>query len=116
MHSISVRSPVFKTFSVCHLSLPTKCRLTLLTVVDMGTYPGSIFSLILAIGLVIIRQRRKRLNLGAPDYQAWHVTVGFSILSNLYMVAMPWYPPSTGATGGDVSFWYATYCAVAIGM
>ncbi|KAJ5306980.1 hypothetical protein PENANT_c003G08643 [Penicillium antarcticum] len=85
-------------------------------IVDMGTYPGSIFSLILAIGLVITRQRRKRLNLGAPDYQTWHVTVGFSILSNLYMVAMPWYPPSTGAKGGDVSFWYATYCAVAIGI
>jgi hypothetical protein len=92
------------------------CRLTLLTVVDMGTYPGSIFALILAIGLLITRQRRKRLNLGVPDYQAWHVTVGFSILSNLYMVIMPWYPPNTGATGGDVSFWYATYCAVAIGM
>ncbi|KAJ5766044.1 uncharacterized protein N7511_003660 [Penicillium nucicola] len=61
-------------------------------IVDMGTYPTSIFALILAIGLVITRQRRKRLNLGAPDYQAWHVTVGFSILSNLYMVAMPWYP------------------------
>jgi hypothetical protein len=82
----------------------------------MGTYPGSIFSLILAIGLVITRRRRKRLNLAAPDYQAWHVTIGFSILSNLYMVAMPWYPPSTGANGGDVSFWYATYCAVAVGM
>ncbi|OGE50891.1 hypothetical protein PENARI_c015G03718 [Penicillium arizonense] len=85
-------------------------------IVDMGTYPGSIFALILAIGLVISRQRRKRLNLGAPDYQAWHVTVGFAILSNLYMVVMPWYPPSTGATGGDVSFWYATYCAVAVGI
>jgi hypothetical protein len=85
-------------------------------VVDLGVYPASFFGLLLTIGLVVTRARRKRLNLPAPDYQAWHVTVGFAILSNLYMVVMPWYPPSTGATGGDVSFWYATYCAVAIGM
>lgn len=26
---------------------------------------------------------------------------------------MPWYPPDDG---GDVSFWYATYCAVGIGL
>jgi len=29
---------------------------------------------------------------------------------------MPWYPPSTGRYGGDVSFWYATYCAVGIAI
>ncbi|KAJ5874904.1 Amino acid/polyamine transporter I [Penicillium soppii] len=85
-------------------------------IVDLGVYPASFFGLLLTIGLVVTRARRKRLNLPAPDYQAWHVTVGFAILSNLYMVVMPWYPPSTGATGGDVSFWYATYCAVAIGI
>lgn len=85
-------------------------------VVDLGVYASSFFGSILTIGLVVTRIRRARLNLPLPDYQAWHVTVAFAILSNLYMVVMPWYPPSTGANGGDVSFWYATYCAVALGM
>ncbi|KAJ5238163.1 hypothetical protein N7489_008254 [Penicillium chrysogenum] len=85
-------------------------------VVDLGVYATSIFGLVLTIGLVVTRIRRARLNLPAPDYKAWHITVAFAILSNLYMVVMPWYPPSTGANGGDVSFWYATYCAVAVGI
>ncbi|KAJ5926130.1 hypothetical protein N7516_007903 [Penicillium verrucosum] len=85
-------------------------------VVDLGVYSSSFFGSILTIGLVVTRIRRARLNLPPPDYQAWHVTVAFAILSNLYMVVMPWYPPSTGANGGDVSFWYATYCAVALGI
>lgn len=83
---------------------------------DLGVYATTIFGLLLTIGLVIIRARRARLNLPKPEYNAWHVSVAFAILSNLYMVVMPWYPPSTGANGGDVSFWYATYCAVALGM
>lgn len=29
---------------------------------------------------------------------------------------MPWYPPDGGATGGDVSFWYATYIVVSIAI
>ncbi|KAJ5566621.1 hypothetical protein N7535_008259 [Penicillium sp. DV-2018c] len=85
-------------------------------VVDLGVYATSCFGSLLTIGLVITRIRRARLNIPAPDYQAWHITVVFAILANLYMVVMPWYPPSEGAHGGDVSFWYATYCAVALGI
>ncbi|CAG8919557.1 unnamed protein product [Penicillium salamii] len=85
-------------------------------IVDLGVYPASFFGLLLTIGLVVTRIRRKRLQLPAPDYQAWYITIAFAILSHLYMVIMPWYPPSTGSTGGDVSFWYATYCAVALGI
>ncbi|CAG7927736.1 unnamed protein product [Penicillium olsonii] len=85
-------------------------------IVDLGVYPASFFGLLLTIGLVVTRIRRKRLQLPAPDYQAWPVTIAFAILSHLYMVIMPWYPPSTGSTGGDVGFWYATYCAVALGI
>ncbi|KAJ5153656.1 Amino acid/polyamine transporter I [Penicillium coprophilum] len=85
-------------------------------VVDLGVYATSFFGSLLTIGLVVTRIRRVRLNLPEPEYKAWHVTVAFAILSNLYMVVMPWYPPSTGAHGGDVSFWYAIYCAVALGI
>ncbi|KAJ5125023.1 uncharacterized protein N7515_008848 [Penicillium bovifimosum] len=85
-------------------------------VVDLAVYAMSFFGSLLTIGLVITRIRRARLNIPAPEYQAWHITVAFAILSNLYMVVMPWYPPTEGAHGGDVSFWYATYCAVALGI
>ncbi|QQK47474.1 High affinity methionine permease [Penicillium digitatum] len=85
-------------------------------VVDLGVYTSSFFGSVLTIGLVVTRIRRARLNLPPPEDKAWHVTVAFAILSNLYMVVIPWYLPSIGANGGDVSFWYATYCAVAIGI
>jgi hypothetical protein len=40
----------------------------------------------------------------------------FFLLVQLVLLIMPWYPPTGGANGGDVSFWYATYCAVGLGM
>jgi hypothetical protein len=87
-----------------------------LAVVDLGVYPSNAFALVLAIGLLLTRRHRKRHNIPPSGYKAWDVVVGFSILSNTYMVVAPWYPPTTGAKGGDVSFWYATYCAVGLGM
>ncbi|KAF7591319.1 hypothetical protein BBP40_001695 [Aspergillus hancockii] len=85
-------------------------------VVDLSIYPLALFALLLAIGLVVTRVRRTRLKFPASEYRAWDVAVIFSILSNLYMIVAPWYPPSTGATGGDVSFWYATYIVVGLGV
>ncbi|KAF7159607.1 hypothetical protein CNMCM5623_004987 [Aspergillus felis] len=85
-------------------------------VVDLGVYPTSAFALVLAIGLLLTRRHRKRHNIPPSGYKAWDMVVGFSILSNTYMVVAPWYPPTTGANGGDVSFWYATYLAVALGI
>jgi hypothetical protein len=34
----------------------------------------------------------------------------------VFILAMPWYPPPGGRFGGDVSFWYATYCVVGLAM
>jgi hypothetical protein len=85
-------------------------------VVDLSIYPLSLFASLLAIGLVVMRVRRKRLKFPASEYRAWDIAVIFSIVSNFYMIVAPWYPPSTGATGGDVSFWYATYIVVGLGV
>jgi hypothetical protein len=85
-------------------------------VVDLSIYPGNIFSFILTIGLLITRRRRQHLNLGKAEYRCWDVAVWISLLSGLYMLAMPWYPPTTGADGGDVSFWYATYIVTGLAM
>lgn len=85
-------------------------------VVDLSIYPSNLFLFILTIGLLITRQRRKRLNLEPAEFRSWNVAVGFALLSNMFMIVMPWYPPSTGADGGDVSFWYATYCVTGLAM
>ncbi|KAJ9236333.1 hypothetical protein DTO166G5_4095 [Paecilomyces variotii] len=85
-------------------------------VVDLALYPTSFFTFILGIGLLVTRYRRKKIGFPPASYRAWDIVVWFSIISNLYMLVMPWYPPDTGADGGDVSFWYATYCAAGLGI
>ena len=70
----------------------------------------------MALGLYITRWRRSKANLPEPEFKAWHVAIIFNILVQTYLLVMPWYPPAGGATGGDVSFWYATYCVVGLGM
>lgn len=85
-------------------------------VVDLQTYPTSIFALFMALGLYLVRHRRRKLGLGRADFRAWNFSVVFNIAANLFLVIMPWYPPATGRDGGDVSFWYATYVVVGISM
>jgi hypothetical protein len=70
----------------------------------------------MAIGLYIIRYRRRKLGLPRSQFRAWDAAVIFNILVNSYLVIMPWYPPATGRNGGDVSFWYAAYVVTGIAM
>ncbi|KAK5994102.1 High-affinity methionine permease [Cladobotryum mycophilum] len=85
-------------------------------VTDLRIYPSSFFDLLMSVGLLIVRHRRKKLDLPRPQFRAWDVVVYFNILKNLYLLVMPWYPPAGGAKGGDVSFWYATYVVASIGI
>ncbi|KAL3469617.1 high affinity methionine permease [Aspergillus californicus] len=85
-------------------------------VVDLGVYPQSMFNFLLAVGLLLARRHRKRLNIPRTEWHAWDIVVYFAILANLYLLVAPWYPPTGGATGGDVSFWYGTYLVVGISL
>ncbi|KAJ1714526.1 high affinity methionine permease [Aspergillus flavus] len=85
-------------------------------VVDLSVYPSSIFNFLLVVGLLLIRRRRSKFNLPRPEYKSWAIAIGFALLANLYLLAAPWYPPTGGANGGDVSFWYGTYLVVGIGL
>lgn len=85
-------------------------------VVDLAVYPSNIFLLVLSVGVLVLRWRRKKAGLPAGDFKAWYIAIAFSILANTYLAIMPWYPPSKGANGGDVSFWYATYVVTGIGL
>jgi amino acid transporter len=88
---------------------------------DLAIYPRAFFLFLMALGLYFVRHRRKKLGLRRRKskeggYRAWEAAVALTVLVTLYLLIMPWYPPSTGKDGGDVSFWYATYVVTGIGM
>ncbi|KUI59641.1 High-affinity methionine permease [Cytospora mali] len=85
-------------------------------ITDLQVYPSAFFSLMLSVGLYLVRWRRSRLNMPRPTFRAWDPVVIFTILLNLFLMVMPWYPPDGGPYGGDVSFWYATYVVAGIGI
>lgn len=72
----------------------------------------------MALGVYFIRRQRSKLGLqrNLSEFRAWDVAIVFYLAVQLFLLIMPWYPPAGGATGGDVTFWYATYCVVGLGM
>ncbi|KAI8954330.1 high-affinity methionine permease [Xylaria longipes] len=85
-------------------------------VVSLKTYPDGVFYTAMAIGLWIIRYRHKRLNRERPAFKAWDICLVFFLLVQIYTIATPWIPPKGGPYAGEVSFWYATYAVVGIGV
>ena len=85
-------------------------------VVDLYIYPSSLFTFLLVVGLLIIRWRRRRLNLPRPEFRTWDIFIYFAILVELFILVLPWYAPIGGANGGDVSFWYGTYIVVGLAL
>jgi len=86
------------------------------TVNDLNIIPNAAFNLAMALGIYIIRWRRKQANLPEPEFKAWHIVILFNILIQLYLLVMPWYPPKGGQYAGDVSFWYGTSAVTGIAM
>lgn len=86
-------------------------------IIDLRSYPESIFIFAMTAGVFVIRRRWKQLGQKRPpEFRAWDLAVWFYLAVNAFILVMPWVPPEGGANGGDVSFWYATYCVVGIGM
>ncbi|KAK0638307.1 High-affinity methionine permease [Lasiodiplodia hormozganensis] len=83
---------------------------------DLAVLPKAVFDLAMAVGIYIVRWRRRKANLPEPEFKAWNVVIIFNILVQLYLVIMPWYPPAGGQYDGDVSFWYATYAVTGIAI
>lgn len=83
-------------------------------IVDLQVYPSSLFNLALALGLILVRYRHKRLNLPRPSFRVWNSVLAFNVLVNFYLIVMPWYPPPGGK--GDVSFWWGTYIVTGIAV
>jgi amino acid transporter len=85
-------------------------------IVDLESYPANVFFSLTTTGLLLIRRRRSRLGIPPTEFRVWAVAIIFSLAVNVFILAMPWYPPPGGRDGGDVTFWYATYCVTGLGM
>ncbi|KAL3433365.1 high affinity methionine permease [Aspergillus tetrazonus] len=85
---------------------------------DLSMLPKAAFNLAMAVGIYVVRWRRKNapFPLPEPEFKAWHVAIIFNILIQAYLLIMPWYPPDGGQYAGDVSFWYATYAVTGVGI
>ena len=84
--------------------------------VDLQSYPGNFFYFLTTLGLYLIRRNRAKLGLPKTEFRTWHLAILFSLAVNVFILAMPWYPPPGGRDGGDVSFWYGTYIVTGIAM
>lgn len=80
--------------------------------VDLRSYPDSVFLFLMVVGLYLVRHRRKKEGLPPAAFRSWHVANILSAAVCLFILVMPWYPPEEN----DYSFWYATYCVVGIGL
>ncbi|KAM3498017.1 hypothetical protein MY10362_008650 [Beauveria mimosiformis] len=85
-------------------------------VVSLQTYPDSMFVFAMAVGVFILRRRRKKNNIPKSQFKVWDILLIFFTLIQVFILVMPWWPPKGGPYAGDVSFWYATYCVVGIGI
>lgn len=85
-------------------------------ITDLQIYPSALFYLLMAVGIFLVRYRRSRLGLPRAEFRAWNAVLVFNIVVNLYIFVMPWYPPQGGAFSGVLSFWYATYVVVGVGI
>ena len=70
--------------------------------VDLRSYPDSIFIFLMVVGVYAMRHRRRKAGLPPAQFQAWHSALVFSALVCLFILIMPWVPPEDG---GDYSFW-----------
>ncbi|TVY55910.1 High-affinity methionine permease [Lachnellula cervina] len=85
-------------------------------IVDLQSYPSNVFTFLTTFGLFLIRRSRARIGIERAEFRTWNVAIIFSLAVNIFILIMPWFPPPSGRYGGDVSFWYATYCAVGLGI
>lgn len=72
-------------------------------VVQLKSYPDAMFFVAMAVGLLLIRQRRARSDTPRSDFRAWWIAVGLYLLSQIYLLIMPWIPPAGGPYAGTVS-------------
>lgn len=86
-------------------------------VVDLGSYSGYFFKLLLVIGLLLVRKQRKKAGLGFVGFKVPLPILILTILYELFVLVMAFVPPANGSLkGSDVSFFYCTYALTVFGI
>jgi hypothetical protein len=80
-------------------------------ILDVEGYPGQFAAVATSIGIIILRARRPDLK---RPFKAWLPAVWLRIAVSVALIAAPFVRPKDGK--GDVSFFYATYAIVGIGL
>ncbi|RAK99606.1 putative methionine permease [Aspergillus ibericus CBS 121593] len=80
-------------------------------ILDVEGYPGQVFSLAVAGGLLLLRDREPDL---PRPFKAWLPAVWLRIAICVSLLAAPFFPPRDGKS--DVNFFYATYAIVGMGV
>jgi hypothetical protein len=80
-------------------------------IADVEGYAAQYFALAISVGIIWLRLRRPELH---RPFKAWLPAVWLRIALCLALIAAPLFKPGDGT--GDVSFCYATYALVGIGM
>ncbi|CAE6410735.1 unnamed protein product [Rhizoctonia solani] len=96
------------------LIIITPAQDTVAFLIDLTSYPTLVFSLLIGCGVWILRHRRQQLGLSEHAYKAPNSVIFVYVLQSIVLLIMPWIPPTGGSKGGDVSFFYATYCIVTV--
>ncbi|KAH7339412.1 amino acid/polyamine transporter I [Rhizoctonia solani] len=107
--------PVFLKWTLTILLIIiTPTQDTVAFLIDLASYPTLVFSLLIGYGVWILRRRRQELGLPEHAYKASNFVVIVYILQSIVLLIMPWIPPKSGSNGGDVNFFYATYCVITV--
>lgn len=79
-------------------------------ILEVEGYPGQIYALAVAVGLIWLRYKRPDLK---RPFKAWMPAVVFRALLCLVLLAAPFFPPSDPDPDG---LWYATYAIVGVSV
>jgi amino acid transporter len=79
-------------------------------ILEVEGYPGQIFALASAAGLLWLRYRRSDLK---RPFKAWSAAIVLRIILCLALLAAPFFPPKDGRSGG---IWYAAYAVVGVSV
>ncbi|WWC67390.1 uncharacterized protein I206_101298 [Kwoniella pini CBS 10737] len=85
-------------------------------IVAIQNYPSSLFLALMTFGLFIVRRDRKRLNLPRPEYRSWTIVVLFFLAANLFLIIMPWVPPTGGINNSSFGFFYGASSLTGLGI
>ncbi|KDQ19274.1 hypothetical protein BOTBODRAFT_434059 [Botryobasidium botryosum FD-172 SS1] len=70
------------------LASPAKDAFSFL--LDVASYPHTVFTAALAAGVWVLRKRRATENLPPPSFRAWNAAVGFYFVNAVFLAIVPW--------------------------